>query len=507
MLSFSRIGTNFRKTIAVASLILYVFVSCTTLSDAAFMSSSGQHGQYRSLSSSSTMNQSNSKFLGRGMKLQQPTSRRINSNNKNQRTTLGMFLGADGILGVGAPEVAVTLLVGYFVLGPSDLYKLTKEIGKFIQSIRTLSTEATKTFESTMEENLELQEIRKAQSELSGAFNFRRSINVDQQGDAFSELPPIAVESGAAAVAAAEGGVAAAATDTGTPLKKKKIRRRVKKKKKKAVDEEAFNMGTGEAMSGNIPDLDMSEVFTNEMREELYGKGITDPMQESEAEVDARLRQERIDRLQNGQPSSSTMPDWATASESDIASEVLSQKSESEVVAENSRFANQLNGDWNAQILANEDELSPIATIMERLALLEEEKNAADARLEEEFRLRSDNEERFYSEKRKLLEEASIEIQASAYNLDVSSETSVKLNDVPETKEKDVVSETSVKPNDNKSEAKNEKDVVSNEKGKKVDKELETSEKSETVVDTSEESKLVAEVSDVSEKTTSIKSS
>ena len=51
---------------------------------------------------------------------------------------------------------ATILLVGYFVLGPSDLYKLVKEIGKFIQNVRTLGTEATKTFENTMESQLEL---------------------------------------------------------------------------------------------------------------------------------------------------------------------------------------------------------------------------------------------------------------------------------------------------------------------------------------------------------------
>ena len=50
-----------------------------------------------------------------------------------------------------------------------------------------------------------------------------------------------------------------------------------------------------------------------------------------------------------------------------------------ESIAEQSRFASQLSGDWNQQILANEDKLSPIGEIMERLAILEEEKNAADA--------------------------------------------------------------------------------------------------------------------------------
>ena len=52
-------------------------------------------------------------------------------------TSLCSFLGSDGgILGVGAPELATIVLIGYFVLGPTELYKLTREIGKFITNFR-----------------------------------------------------------------------------------------------------------------------------------------------------------------------------------------------------------------------------------------------------------------------------------------------------------------------------------------------------------------------------------
>ena len=77
-------------------------------------------------------------------------------------------------------------MVGYFVLGPSDLYKLVKEIGKFIQNVRNFSTDLSTTFESNMENTLQLEEIRKAQRELNDAFSFRRSINVDEDSEAFS---------------------------------------------------------------------------------------------------------------------------------------------------------------------------------------------------------------------------------------------------------------------------------------------------------------------------------
>ena len=62
--------------------------------------------------------------------------------------------------------------MGYFVLGPSDLYKLVKEIGKFIQNIRTMGTDLTTTFENNMESQLQLEELRKAQRELNDAFSF-----------------------------------------------------------------------------------------------------------------------------------------------------------------------------------------------------------------------------------------------------------------------------------------------------------------------------------------------
>ena len=116
---------------------------------------------------------------------QQRSSSSTAGSRSGSSTSLNV-LGTDGgILGVGAPEIATILLVGYFVLGPSELYKLVKEIGKFVQNFRSLSTEATKSFESTMENQLELTELRKAQAELNDAFSFRRSINTDEMADAF----------------------------------------------------------------------------------------------------------------------------------------------------------------------------------------------------------------------------------------------------------------------------------------------------------------------------------
>jgi hypothetical protein len=86
--------------------------------------------------------------------------------------------------------------VGYFVLGPSDHYKLVKEIGKFVQNARTLGAEAAKSFEGTMEDQLELKELRRAQRELNEGFGFRRSINTSEFGEAFDRTGSLNSSSG-----------------------------------------------------------------------------------------------------------------------------------------------------------------------------------------------------------------------------------------------------------------------------------------------------------------------
>lgn len=339
-------------------------------------------------------------------------SQSTRSRSSSTSTTSLNVLGQEGLFGVGAPEIAVTLIVGYFVLGPSDLYKLVKEIGKFIQNFRTLGAEAAKQFEGTMEDQLELSEIRKAQAELNEAFNFRRSINTNDVGDAFektsfSDNIASAVEDGAAvaAGAAAATGTTDASAEEGAaaapaaPAKKK--RRLVRRKKKKAVEE--IEVPTEESVvpmaAEEYPDLDMLDV--PDLTEE------------------EKLRAERLGRLGGGDsaPDTSNEPDWFTASEEDIANEVLNNDKDPMLASfEKNRFQTQLSADdWNAQIMENEDELAPLSMVMKRLAILEDEKNAADKLLEEEYQRRMDNEDKYYLEKRKVLEEAITDIQEEVY--------------------------------------------------------------------------------------------
>lgn len=362
------------------------------------------------------------------------------SGGGSSSTSLNVLGSDGGILGVGAPEIATILVVGYFVLGPSELYKLVKEIGKFVQNFRSLSSEATKQFESTMENQLELNELRKAQSELNDAFSFRRSINTDETVEAFSENELFTDKAASAAAATATG--AAAAEGDGTTVKKK--RRLVRRKKKQVVEEEEEPAVDNEELSNvdreiamEYPDLDMLD---------------EEPSSEVQTKINEedKLRAERMERLNSSGSSTPTEPDWFTASEEEIASEVLSTTPKDPAMEqyEKTRFQSQLSAeDWNAQIMANEDKLSPLAMIMQRLAILEEEKNAADRRLEEEFERRMDNEDKFYLEKRRVLEEAIEDIQRDAFGVENVGEGGSRSSSVEgETKKvEDVVeSETTV---------------------------------------------------------------
>jgi Sec-independent protein translocase protein TatA len=317
--------------------------------------------------------------------------------------------GNNMLMSLQIPLVQFTiLLVGYFVLGPSDLYKLTKEIGKFVQNFRTFTSEATATLETNMENQLQLEEIRKAQRELTEAFSFRRSINVDKDTDPFevnAQSPRLAVEEEITEVA----GV----TSTLAPHKTKKVRR-VKKKKVDFspidIDKSSLDASASTNLANDVPDLDLDDPSSDTADRAMESIQAARDKLAKEQEVAtveepiAQRHQERLERLQR-------------AGESSPANGQVA-------MAEQSRFQQQLSGQWNNQILTNEEKLDPLATIMQRLAVLEEEKVATDLRLQEEFRLREENEERFYREKRQLLDEAAAKVQASFYASTMASPSS-----------------------------------------------------------------------------------
>lgn len=317
--------------------------------------------------------------------------------------------------------------MGYFVLGPSDLYKVVKEVGKFIQNIRTLGTDLSTTFENNMESTLQLDELRKAQRELNDAFSFRRSINVDADGDAFSVQAGSAQEAEAAAAAAAAASTVTASSSSSQaasgvvadPInaRPKKIRRRVRKKEAVEDEEEEVPDLMATPFVNNVPDLEMPELVKSSSSSS--SSGIT---AEEAAEIEAEFDQYVL----NPSPPTtafSGMDDWygeqkaAYGERKEQAAKAADSTMDQGSGAQN-RFQQQLSGNWNDQILAAGDKLEPMALVMNKIALLEQEKMAAIRRLEEEFAKRTELEEKYYQEQRKLLEEASKEVQNVAFGVD-----------------------------------------------------------------------------------------
>ena len=327
------------------------------------------------------------------------------------------------------------LLVGYFVLGPSDLYKLVKEIGKFIQNIRTLGTDLSTTFENNMESTLQLDELRKAQRELNDAFSFRRSINVDQESDAFSvqagsaqqPAAPASVVEGAAASLSAE------ASTTTTGDRPKKIRRRVRRRSAPAETENesssssSFMTGDAAPLSPvvNVPDLEMPN---------LAATAQAASSKEEAAIIDQEFEKYVSMGTNNNPPDDDT---WFgdSRTESLASSTTSTIPPEYEAAAQN-RFQAQLSGNWNEQVLAAGDKLEPMAVVMNKIALLEQEKKAALQRLEEEFAKRSELETQFYQEQRRLLEDAATQVQSAAFGLEPSGVGSTTTGDSPNSKSK-----------------------------------------------------------------------
>lgn len=328
---------------------------------------------------------------------------------------------------------ALILLVGYFVLGPSDLYKLTKEIGKFIQNIQTLGSDLSTTLETNMESQLQLEDLRKAQRELTDAFSFRRSINVDDT-EAFATTvatPRVGksigvpdVEEVVSEVAAAGAGAATAAAGGAAPTKKKKKMRR-----RKIVKEEPVEEGSSDDIpnySGEIPDLDMNSAFpdlpADPVTAEAPSSGGSSSSSEMTAEEAAVIEQE-FEKYTMTDPN--PMTEWydntmANTAKDDSASAMAENTpapaslEESSAEAQ-SRFQQQLSGTWNDNVLANQDKLSPLASVMELLAVLEQEKIDADKQMEEEFRQRAELKEVYYKKQRSVLEKAASQIQQEAY--------------------------------------------------------------------------------------------
>jgi Sec-independent protein translocase protein TatA len=326
------------------------------------------------------------------------------------------------------------LLVGYFILGPSDLYKLVKEVGKFLQNIRTFSNDLSTTFESSMENSLQLAEIRKAQRELNDAFSFRRSINVDENSEAFSVEAGSAQAAEAAAASASVTPGAAAVTGK-TP---KKIRRRVRRK---APTPSA--MAEDETL-GTVPmDLEMPQPSTSVTTAATLTTRTTAASESSFTEQElAEIEREFNQYVESPLLSSSPTTTTTTADNSDSDALMTTNV----LTPEQNRFQQQLSGQWNEQILSSsssstanattstllsnaltpEDEPWFMETIRKQMALLEQEKQNRLRILEEEYERKKDIEQEFYWKQRSILEEAVQSVASTTTTVAPGSDTNNK---------------------------------------------------------------------------------
>lgn len=236
-----------------------------------------------------------------------------------------------------------------------------------------------------MESQLQLEELRKAQRELNDAFSFRRTINVDREEEAFATTVDSPREKSVQDMVEEK-------EKTG----KKKIRVRRRKKETSAETE--------------VPDLEMP-----------MSASTTPTATDTGTEVSSSLTQEEIDAIDkefDQYTSLDSPPSWyseGSDTTESVTNETGESLSSSGVPSETSRFQQQLSGNWNDQILANEDKLSPLAKVMEMLAVLEEEKVAANKRLEEEFERRKKLDEEYYQKQRNILQDAAAQVQNEAY--------------------------------------------------------------------------------------------
>mmetsp|Transcript_9729 Transcript_9729/g.41701 ORF Transcript_9729/g.41701 Transcript_9729/m.41701 type:complete len:426 (-) Transcript_9729:479-1756(-) len=62
-----------------------------------------------------------------------------------------MYLGGGGFLGVGPAEVVVVIVVGWLVLGPKELIRVSKEVGSLLGSLRQSADDARRTLTNALE--------------------------------------------------------------------------------------------------------------------------------------------------------------------------------------------------------------------------------------------------------------------------------------------------------------------------------------------------------------------
>ena len=342
-----------------------------------------------------------------------------------------------------------------------------KEIGKFIQNIRTLGSDLTTTFENNMNDVVQLEELRKAQRELNDAFSFRRSINVEPESEAFSVQPAYNsatsatwdsngyesgnTGSGAAVTAMASTATASSAvtaTSTTNPPIGRKVRRRILKKAPVSPPPSSPSFPTvtdyGMPNFGDVPaELDMSSYYNNNEVDKSSSSSSSTMSAEELDEIEREFDQYTSTSTNTASKSSNTMDMEETSTspwfntENDTETKPLMTSSTGTTTPketivplelqqqQQSRFQQQLSGTWNNQVIANEDKLEPIAVVMNQIALLEKQKKEAMERITEEYEQKKKLETSFYLQQRQLLEQAVTNVQNEAFGI-TSTTTATK---------------------------------------------------------------------------------
>mmetsp|Transcript_37188 Transcript_37188/g.47410 ORF Transcript_37188/g.47410 Transcript_37188/m.47410 type:complete len:360 (+) Transcript_37188:2-1081(+) len=87
--------------------------------------------------------------------------RSLSKDVRSRKVSTMLFGPAEDFFGIGTPEAIVILGVGWFVLGPTELYKLTKELGGIIGNLREAVSSITKGVTESIEKEIGVKELEK----------------------------------------------------------------------------------------------------------------------------------------------------------------------------------------------------------------------------------------------------------------------------------------------------------------------------------------------------------
>merc|ERR1719242_2442525 len=84
---------------------------------------------------------------------------RLHGRQRRRERTARHIFDSGSLFGVGVPEAAVIALLGWFLLGPEELFKLSKQAGNWLGELRTYVGQAAKQYESALDDDSTRQAI------------------------------------------------------------------------------------------------------------------------------------------------------------------------------------------------------------------------------------------------------------------------------------------------------------------------------------------------------------